>query len=353
MDNSANPAETLVNQNRLIAENSFKERFIRLITTWEAILGVIFCGVFIYFSEATPYFFDSFNLLNASFSFSEKSILALSMVFVIICGDIDISVASIIALSSMVIGYMASIGADTWTMIVAGLLVGIAAGAFNGLLITLIGIPAIAITLGTQSVFRGICQIVLKNKAYTEFTEDFSYFGQGYIGESDVPFELVLYLILLIIIGFILHFTGYGRKLYAIGNSKSTAIFSGIKVQKIRFINFTLNGLFAGIVAVLLTSRISSARPNMATNWELDSITLVILGGVSIMGGRGNIIGVLIASFLLGYLKYGMGIMNISGKVMIITTGFLLVGAVLIPGLLDRVKEIRKLRKQQSEIEAQ
>ncbi len=346
-------SNALVSEGRLISENSLKERLIRGLTSWEAILGIILIIEFVYFSFEAPYFFDSFNLLNASFSFTEKSILALSMIFVIICGDIDISVASIVALSSIVIGYTASIGADPWVMVVCGVAVGAAAGAVNGLLITTIGIPAIAITLGTQSVFRGICQIVLKNKAYTEFPEDFAYLGQGYIFDSDVPFELIVYLFLAICIGFVLHYTGYGRKLYAIGNCTSTAVFSGIKVQRIRFYNFMLNGMFSGIVAVFLTSRIGSARPNMATNWEMDCITLVVLGGVSIMGGRGNIIGVLIASFLLGYLKYGMGIMSISGKVMIITTGFLLIGAVLLPGMLDKVKENRKLRRQQKELDAQ
>ncbi len=348
-----NTVNTLVSENRLIAENSWKERLIRSLTSWEAILGLLLVVEFIYFSVETPYFFDSFNLLNASFNFVEKSILALSMIFVIICGDIDISVASIIALSSMVIGYVASLGADPWIMVICGIAVGAAAGALNGLLITLVGIPAIAITLGTQSLFRGISTIVLQDKAYTDFPESFSYFGQGYIFDSDVPFELIAYIFLVIIIGFVLHFTGYGRKLYAIGNCKSTAVFSGIKVNKIRFINFMLNGVFSGIVAIFITSRISSARPNMATNFDLESITLVVLGGVSIMGGRGNIIGVLIASFLLGYLKYGMGIMSISGRVMVITTGFLLIGAVLLPGLLDKVKENRKLRRQQREIDAQ
>ncbi len=348
-----NTVNTLVSENRLIAENSWKERLIKTLTSWEAILGLLLIAEFVFFSVETPYFFDSFNLLNASFNFVEKSILALSMIFVIICGDIDISVASIIALSSMVIGYVASLGADPWVMIICGIAVGAAAGALNGLLITLVGIPAIAITLGTQSLFRGISTIVLQDKAYTDFPESFSYFGQGYIFDSDVPFELVAYLVLVVVIGFVLHFTGYGRKLYAIGNCKSTAVFSGIKVNRIRFMNFMLNGVFSGIVAVFITSRISSARPNMATNFDLESITLVVLGGVSIMGGRGNIVGVLIASFLLGYLKYGMGIMSISGRVMVITTGFLLIGAVLLPGLLDKVKENRKLRKQQREIDAQ
>ncbi len=347
-------AKSFVSEGRLISEDSLKERLIRLVTSWEAILALLFIIEFVFFSFNAPYFLDSFNLLNASFSYTEKSILALSMVFVIICGDIDISVASIIALSSLAIGWLASIGVESiGVLILAGIVVGALAGALNGLLITMIGIPAIAITLGTQSLFRGICNIVLQNKAYTEFPDDFAYLGQGYLLNTDIPFELVFYLILAVIIGFVLHYTGFGRKLYAIGNCTSTAIFSGIKVQRIRFYNFMLNGVFSGIVAVFLTSRIGSARPNMALNYEMESITLVVLGGVSILGGRGNIIGVLIASFLIGYLRYGMGIMRIPGKYMIITTGFLLIGAVLLPGILDKIKESRKLRRQQKEIDAE
>ncbi len=337
-----------VSQSRLINETSFKERLIETVTKWEFILIVLFAGVVIFFSNASPYFLNYFNLMNTTFNFMEKAIMALPMIFVIMCGDIDISVASILALSSFAMGHASAAGAGTPEIILIGLCVGMVCGIFNGLLITGLKIPAIAVTLGSQSLFRGISQAILGDQAYTQYPESFAYFGQGYVGDTLIPFELVLFLILAAVMGFILHKTSYGRKLYAVGNSATAARFSGVPVARIRFTNMVLNGLFAGIAAVLLTSRIGSTRPNIANGWDMEAITLVVLGGVSISGGKGNIFGVIIAIFLLGYLKFGMGLLNISARSMIIITGFLLIAAVLIPEMLGRFKAKRKLMKQQA-----
>ena len=340
--------KSLVDKTRLVNEDSWKNRVVALVTRWEFILLVLLVLEVIIFSNLTPYFLNTFNLLNTTFTFSEKAILALPMIFIILSGDIDISVAGIMALSSFAMGYASSQGVGAGMLVIIGLSVGIAAGLFNGLLVTGLEMPAIAVTLASMTLFRGVSQAILEDHAYTFYPMSFGYFGQGYIGDSIVPFELVLFLILAVIMGFVLHKTTYGRKLYAIGNSTSAAKFSGISVNKVRLTNFVLNGLFAGIAAVLLTSRIGSTRPNIATGFELEVITLVVLGGVSITGGKGNIFGVVLAIFLLGYLKFGMGLLNISAKVMIITTGALLIIAVLIPGLMDSIKAKNKLRKQQS-----
>lgn len=348
MDNNTTTGKSLVNKTRLINEDSWKNKVISLVTKWEFILFILLVLEVIVFSNLTPYFLNTFNLLNTTFTFSEKAILALPMIFIILCGDIDISVAGIMALSSFAMGYAASLGFDTGTLVLIGLSVGVLAGLFNGLLITGLDMPPIAVTMASMTLFRGISQAILEDHAYTFYPESFGYFGQGYIGNSIVPFELVLFLVLSVIMGFVLHKTTYGRKLYAIGNSSLAAKFSGINVNKVRLVNFIINGFFAGIAAVLLTSRIGSTRPNIASGFELEVITLVVLGGVSIAGGKGNIFGVILAAFLLGYLKFGMGLLNISAKVMIITTGALLIIAVLIPGLMDSIKARNKLRSQQN-----
>jgi rhamnose transport system permease protein len=339
--------KSLVDTSRLVDESGWRIKAATLATRWEFILLVLLVLEVVVFSNLSPYFLNTFNLLNTTFTFSEKAILALPMIFIILSGDIDISVAGIMALSSFAMGYASSQGAGTGILVLIGVGVGIVAGLFNGLLITGLGMPAIAVTLASMTIFRGISQAILEDQAYTVYPESFGYFGQGYIGNSMVPFELVLFLILAVVMGFILHKTTYGRKLYAVGNSSSAAKFSGISVDKVRLTNFILNGLFAGVAAVLLTSRIGSTRPNIATGYELEVITLVVLGGVSITGGKGNIFGVVLAIFLLGYLKFGMGLLNISAKVMIITTGALLIIAVLIPGLMDSLKAKNKLRRQQ------
>ena len=347
---NSNDKKSLVDKSRLINENSLKERFGNLIIQWEVILVLMFIFEVILFTNITPYFLDYFNLMNATFTFMEKAILALPMIFVIMSGDIDISVAAIIALCSFAMGFASAAGVEAAGLVVIGLGVGIAAGAFNGFFITRFGMPAIAVTLATSSLFRGISQAVLEDQAYTKYPGAFAYFGQGYVGESVIPFQLLLFIILAVVMGYVLHKTTYGRKLYAIGNSKSAARFSGIRVDRIRMINFILNGLFAGISAILLTSRIGSTRPNIALGFELEAITLVVLGGVAITGGKGNIFGVILAVFFIGYLKFGMGLLTLSAKVMIITTGLLLIIAVLLPGLLDSIKSKRKLMQQQQEI---
>ncbi len=339
--------QELIRTSRLIAENNLKDQLFSILTKWEFLLGLLLLFEMILFSNLSPYFLDYFNLMNSTFNYMEKAIMALPMIYIIMSGDIDISIASIIALCSFSMGYASSNGVGTLGIIIIGLGVGVAAGMFNGFFVTIFKMPAIAVTLATQSIFRGISQAVLEDQAYTHYPERFAYFGQGYIGNSEIPFELILFIILAAVMGFILHKTRYGRKLYAIGNSKEAARFSGIQVDRIRFLNFILMGLFSGIAAVLLTSRIGSTRPNIALGWDMEVITLVVLGGVSITGGKGNLFGVLIAVFLLGYLKFGMGLLNLSAKVMVIMTGLLLIGAVLLPGFLDTIKSRRKLRQQQ------
>jgi rhamnose transport system permease protein len=321
----------------------------KLLQKWEVLITLILVGEVILFSNLSPFFLNYFNLMNASFNFSEKAILALPMIFVIMCGDIDISVASILALCSFAMGFASAAGVQTPGLIIIGLSVGTLAGCFNGFFIAKVGMPAIAVTLATRALFRGISHAFLKDQAYTVYPRQFGFFGQGYVGTTLIPFGLVLFLFLALIIGYVLHFTSYGRKLYAIGNSISTARFSGVAVDRIRFTNFVLNGLFAGIAAVILTSRIGSTRPQIAMGWELEAITFVVLGGVAITGGKGNIYGVIIAVFLIGYLRFGMGLMNLSARAMIITIGFLLITAVMLPNILEMFRNRRQLRFQKGD----
>jgi len=309
-----------------------------IIWQWEIILLFIFILVIIINSNLSPYFLDYTNLMNTTFNFIEKAIIALPMMLVIICGDIDISVASIIALSSVFMGMASQAGVNTLGLVAIGLFTGSAAGFLNGFIITKFGIPAIAVTLGSMSLFRGIAYVILGDKAFTKYPISFDYFGQGYIGNTMIPFELVVFLMLAIIFGIILHRTTMGRKVFAIGNNSTAARFSGIPVNRIRLIVFTVTGLCSGLASILLTSRIGSTRPNIASGWELEIITTVVLGGVAITGGNGNIFGVTISIFIIGFLKFGMGLINIPGKVMTIIIGLLLILAIMLPQLIERLR---------------
>jgi len=311
---------------------------LNIIWQWEIILLFIFILVIIINSNLSPYFLDYTNLMNTTFNFIEKAIIALPMMLVIICGDIDISVASIIALSSVFMGMASQAGVNTLGLVAIGLFTGSAAGFLNGFIITKFGIPAIAVTLGSMSLFRAIAYVILGDKAFTKYPISFDYFGQGYIGNTMVPFELVVFLMLAIIFGIILHRTTMGRKVFAIGNNSTAARFSGIPVNRIRLIIFTVTGLCSGLASILLTSRIGSTRPNIASGWELEIITTVVLGGVAITGGNGNIFGVIISIFIIGFLKFGMGLINVPGKVMTIIIGLLLILAIMLPQLIERLR---------------
>ncbi len=306
---------------------------------WESILFFLFILVIVFNSFLSPYFLDYFNIMNTTFNFMEKALVALSMTFIILCADIDISVAGIIALSSLFMGMAASHGAGTVSLLLIGLGVGVVAGLFNGIIITKFNIPSIAVTIGSMSLFRGIAYAVLGDKAYTKYPKSFEYFGQGYIPGTVIPFELVLFVIFAVVFGFVLHRTSFGRMVYAIGNNSTASRYSGIKVNKIRMFLFSLNGFMSGLAAILLTSRIGSTRPNIANGWELEIITTVVLGGIAITGGKGKMLGVIIGIFLIGFLKFGMGLVNIPGKVMNIVIGFLLIIAIMLP------EQIEKLRK--------
>jgi rhamnose transport system permease protein len=316
---------------------------------WESMLFIIFVLVFAGNSLLSPYFLNPTNLFDTTFNFVEKAVMSLPMMFVILLGDIDISVSGIIALSSLFMGMASAAGADAPTLVAIGLGVGILAGLFNGLLITKLAIPSIAVTLGSSSLFRGISNAVLGDQAYTKYPENFAYFGQGYLGKSIVPFELLVFVVLAAAAGLILNKTVYGRHVYAVGNNKMAAKFSGVPVDRVRMIAFAASGLAAGLAAVMLTSRIGSTRPNIASGWDTDVITIVVLGGIAITGGKGNIVGVIISNFLLGFLKFGMGVLNVPGKVMNIITGVLLVVAILLPKFTDGLRAALKAGRAKSQ----
>lgn len=336
----------------MVKKNNRLKKFtfnvIEFLICWETILFFILILIIIINSRLSPYFLNYINIMNTTFNFTEKAIIALPMIFVIICGDIDISVASIIALCSVFMGLASTIGVQTPGLITIGCLTGFLAGLLNGIIITRLSVPAIAVTIGSMSLFRGIAYVILGDQAFTKYPSSFAFFGQGYLGNTRIPFQLLLFFILAVLFALVLHKTTLGRKLYAIGNNHTAARFSGIPVHNIRLLNFILTGFCSGIASVLLTSRIGSTRPNIADGWELEIVTTVVLGGVAITGGKGNILGVIVSIFLLGFLRFGMGLINIPGKVMNIVSGFLLLIAILLPEFIRNVRERMALSKKES-----
>ncbi|MEV8847102.1 ABC transporter permease, partial [Mesorhizobium ciceri] len=300
------------------------------IFSWEALLIVVAVAIFAINSFASPYFLDPYSLSDLTFNFTEKGLIAFAMALLIISGEIDLSVAAIIALASTMIGMAVQAGAGTPVLVLIGIVVGLGCGAFNGLLVTRLGLPSIVVTIGTMSLFRGIAFIILGDQAYKGYPESFAFFGQGYVWWV-VSFELVLFLIAAVIYWFLLHRTSFGRRVFAIGNNPVAAQFSGVRVGRIKFTLFCLTGLMAGIASVLITSRLGSTRPSIAQGYELEVITMVVLGGVSILGGAGSILGVVLAAFIMGLVTFGLGLLNVPGIVMSIFIGLLLIIVIALP----------------------
>ena len=317
--------------------NRLEGRGARLLKSWETLLVAVALSVFIVNSLASPYFLDPWNLSDATFNFTEKAMIAFAMALVIISGEIDLSVASIIALTSTVMGYAVQLGVDTPGLVVIGLATGLVCGAFNGLLVSGLGLPSIVVTIGTMSLFRGLSFVILGDKAFTGYPDSFAFFGQGYVWWV-FSFEFCLFAVLAVIYGVVLHRTNFGRTVYAIGNNPTAALFSGVRVARVKFILFLLTGMMAAVASICLTSRLGSTRPSIALGWELEVVTMVVLGGVSILGGSGSIPGVVLAALIMGMVTFGFGLLNVPGIVMSIFIGLLLITVIALPIVYRRLR---------------
>lgn len=327
-----------------IAEHHIPDRLAspatRLVRRWETLLAAVAVVIFILNSFASPWFLDAWNLSDATFNFTEKAMIAFAMALLIIAGEIDLSVASIIALASTAMGAAAQAGVGVPGLVAVGMATGLVCGAANGVLVTRFGLPSIVVTIGTMSLYRGIAYIVLGDQAYNGYPAGFAFFGQGYVFWV-ISFEFALFAALAAVYGVVLHTTNFGRAIYAIGNNPTAALFSGIRVARVKFVLFLLTGLMSGVAAVALTSRLGSTRPSIAFGWELEVVTMVVLGGVSILGGAGSIPGVVIAAFVMGLVTFGLGLLNVPGIVMSIFIGLLLIAVIALPRLWLMARVLR------------
>ncbi|MBD8530034.1 MULTISPECIES: ABC transporter permease [unclassified Massilia] len=307
---------------------------------WESLLALLLIALFVCGGAVLPHFLDPYNLLDGTSNFSEKALIALPMALLIICREIDISVAGTLALCSVAMGLAMNAGFPPATLLLVALATGTLCGFLNGYLVTRFALPSIVVTIGTVSLYRGLASVVLGDKAFTGYPQLMADWGQGYFFGM-VPREFVVLLVFAAIFAVVLHTTAWGRRIYAIGNNPEAARFSGIAVDRYRLVLFMLTGAVAGLAAWLLTGRIGSTRPNIATGWELEIITMVILGGVSISGGAGTIGGVLLAVLTMGTVTYGMALANVPGIYMTIVIGILLLVTIALPRLL-RARQGRK-----------
>lgn len=267
-------------------------------------------------------------------------LIAMPMTLVIITGEIDLSVASTAGLTSAVIGVLwAGGGMDIGVVLLIGILVGVVAGAFNGFLIAVVGLPSLAVTIGTLALFRGLALVVIGDNAVANFPPELTAFFTSKIGSTGIPVVMVGVLVVVLAFGVILHLTPFGRGLYALGYSTEAASFVGIKVARSKFWLYVATGGVSALAGVFWTLRYSSARSDNASGLELAVIAAVLLGGVSIFGGKGSVPGVVAGVLLIGTINYALRLGRVSDVVLIIVTGTLLIASVVGPSIFESVKQ--------------
>jgi rhamnose transport system permease protein len=293
---------------------------------WETGLALVVVIIGIAGASVSSEFFTSNNIFNLGLSYGEIAIMTLPMTLIVISGEIDLSVASILGMSSALLGYLWARG---WPMIGIFLLiavVGLAAGALNGLLVTRLGLPSLAVTIGTLAVYRGIATILLGPNTVADFPAAYTNLGVNAVPftGNDITYSTAIFVVLAIIFAGLLHATPFGRSVYAMGASTEAAQFAGIRVKRIKTILFMTSGLVCALAGVLLTFRLNTAVQNNGLGLELDVVAIVLLGGVSIFGGKGSVIGVVLGVLAFAGIQNALFLTNFNQEAAGIVTGALL-----------------------------
>lgn len=261
-------------------------------------------------------------------------LLSLPMALIILIGEIDLSVASIAGFTSCIFGALWNAGMPMETIVPVCILLGAVWGALNGFLVSVVGLPSLAVTIGSLALYRGLAFVTLGDQAVTSFPLNVTSGLQAKLGNSGIPVWIIPVLVLVVIFGFVLHFTGFGRTLFALGFSEDAARFAGIRVAQTRFWLFVVSGVISAVVGVWWTLRYGSARGDNATGLELSVIAAVLLGGVSIFGGKGNLPGVIAGVALLAILRNALQLASVPEDTLSMLTGGLLIVAVVAPNAI-------------------
>ena len=297
-----------------------------------SVIGLV--ALFVVISCLNSSFIEPSNLKNLLRQVSINALISFGMTFVILTGGIDLSVGSILALSSVLMGSFIKSGTDPVLGIVMACLIGAVLGAVNGLVITKGKVAPFIATLATMTIFRGLTLVYTNGNPISSLTESeaFHSFGQGYF--LGLPVPAIMMLLMFAVSYFILHKTTLGRKTYAVGGNEKVSFIAGIKIDRIKIFAYTITGFLCGMAGAILTSRLNSAQPTAGTGYELDAIAAVVLGGTSLSGGKGRIVGTIIGALIIGTLNNGLNILNVSSFYQQVVKGIVILLAVL----MDRKK---------------
>jgi rhamnose transport system permease protein len=310
----------------------------RVIGTREGQLALLLVVLFAVGTWASPFFLTPRNIENIVFSLMELAIVALPLGLVIIAGEIDISLASMMTLSGAVIGWFVLNGYSMPMAIGAALLVGILGGLLNGFIVTRLDLPSLIVTLGTLALFKGLASALLGSSSANKFPDVFAELGRGSLPLTSIPYSFLLFVILAVALGTLLHFTRQGRYLHFIGANKDAARFAGINVRSTKLAVFAFAGLIAAVAGVVVVSRTSTASAGNAEGALLPILTIVILGGVDIFGGKGTVGGIVLAAFVLGVVQNILRLINAGATAELFATGALLILAAAGPYVVAQAR---------------
>jgi rhamnose transport system permease protein len=312
--------------------------------SWEGLLLAILVVIIAMNVLRSPYFLGVGNIVNLFQLSIEKIIVALIMTLIIINGEIDLSIASVMGLAACIMAFLFQSGVPLPLAIIAGILAGLVAGLFNGFWVAYIGLPSLAVTLAGLIGYRGIARIFVEDRAIGGYPLWFNAVGQqSLVGPLTV--SIVIFLVLFVAIAIILHSSALGRLVYVIGNNLQAARYSGVRVKLVKMLLFAASGVIAALAGILYAARLGSVRGDMAEGFELDIITIVLLGGVSIFGGSGNMAGVGLSILVILNLRNGMGLASITGNTQTSVIGALLILSVLVPNLAQSLRNQWKGRE--------
>jgi len=287
---------------------------------------------------------------NANYTFSTLLLNAIPILFlllplmlIIVTGDIDLSVGSVLGLSSATVGLAVQAGIPLLVAAIMGVLVGGVAGVINGVLVTVVGLPSLAVTIGTLALFRGIAVGLLGTTAITDFPPEVTKFFSGSIPGTPIPWQLLFWIVLAIVFGVLLHLTPFGRGIFAIGRSIETATFSGVNVNRTRLVLFILSGLVAGLAGVFFTLQYSNAIGSNGNGFELRAVTAIVLGGVSIWGGRGTLIGAIVGGLFIAALNKSLQVFGVGDDAIYVITGVALIVSVVVASIAGFISRRRRV----------
>jgi rhamnose transport system permease protein len=300
---------------------------------WEVLLVVLILAAACWATLLSPYYL-SYDQVTYSLqqSMAVPAVIAAGLMVIVVIGEIDISLPAILALGNILFAHFSQLGVPVWLAAPAVLAVGVGAGALNGALVVAFGLPSLAVTLGMMGAYRALALLIGGQEGYAAFDDSYIWLGSSLIGDV-VPASLALVAIVFAVFAFVMHGMVFGRLCYVIGNNARTARLSGVRVRLIKISAFAIGGATAALASLVYVGQYQSARADNASDILLFIVSAVVLGGVDIFGGRGNVVGVLLALLLLGTLKNGMGLANFPGPVQTLVVGSLLVIAVLVPRL--------------------